>query len=353
MMLFNWGTESVLVFFLLSGTVIRLSMDANPKSRLQFLKRRATRIIPLYVVAIFLTIAVSFFAGKTLSLWVVVGNLLFLQTLQGYITPTIWSNAALWSLSFEVFFYLVFASTIGNYQKKLLYLWVITSFIAVITQYFVSLPGIFGHLTIMLAYSSIWLLGYYLVDISKYIKFDLVFVFASLGLLPIIARVHISNEYYIALKHFIVACSIAPLFIFILTPSHAEASTESEKPTKLKWYVWGFVYTALLIFNFKSQSLLFSKIVYSFFPILTTTSMFLYRKYFQKPFRFNERFCLLIGQFSYALYIIHTPLIHAVNLAPLNIFTKAIMSIAVSCVFTYIAEFYLHPLLTRKTLANS
>ncbi|MEH1883895.1 MULTISPECIES: acyltransferase family protein [unclassified Nostoc] len=346
-MLVNWGTEAVIVFFILSGAVIRLSMDANPKSRLQFIKHRIARIIPLYIIAIILTIIVSFAARNVPSVSVIVGNLLFLQTLQGYIYPTMWANMPLWSLSFEIFFYLAYTLTIGRYQNKLLYIWVITSVVAVIIQSLLPLTGIFGHFTIIFAYSSIWLLGYYSTDISKYVKVDLILAYAWLGLLPMTARLHFSDEYFLAVKHFIVGCTIIPLFTFLI--SHRKIVIDTKQGIRLKWLLWIMVYTIVTLFSFRTQSLLISKILYALLPILMIATICLYTKYLQS-IQINKNFCLLIGQISYALYIIHTPIIHAVNLLSFNLGTKLILAIIIPVIFAYIFEFYFHPPLARKIL---
>jgi peptidoglycan/LPS O-acetylase OafA/YrhL len=111
------NTEAVLLFFVLSGFSIRLSVEADPLAEggavQRYLHRRARRILPPYLLAL----ALSGLLAHTLapvpaaavSLTTLVGNLLFLQTANG--VPGQWflpyaGNAPLWSLSFEVFFYL-------------------------------------------------------------------------------------------------------------------------------------------------------------------------------------------------------------------------------------------------------
>jgi peptidoglycan/LPS O-acetylase OafA/YrhL len=111
------STEAVLLFFVLSGLSIRLSVErrglGDRASIGDYLRRRAQRILPPYVLAL----AVSALVAHTIapvpavavSLSTLAGNLLFLQTAIG--VPGQWfmpyaGNAPLWSLSFEVFYYL-------------------------------------------------------------------------------------------------------------------------------------------------------------------------------------------------------------------------------------------------------
>ncbi|MBD2297293.1 acyltransferase [Nostoc sp. FACHB-190] len=346
-MLVNWGTEAVIVFFLLSGTVIRLSMDAKPKSKLEFIQKRVARILPLYVVAIILTILITLIARNVPSLSIVIGNLLFLQTLQGYICPTIWANMPLWSLSFEVFFYLIYAITIGKHQQKLLLMWFIISIFTIIIQWLFPLSGLFGHLTIMFAYSSIWLLGYYLVDISKYIKFNLIQSSVWIGLLPMTSRLNFSDEYFLAAKHFIVSCTIIPLFIYLI--NQEKTFPEANKGIKWKWFLWITVYSVILIFNFHSQSLLISKIIYAILPFLIIFILSLHKNKLIS-IHINQEFSLFIGQISYALYIIHTPVMYAVNFLSLHLSIKISLSVIIPLIFAYILEYYVHPPIARKII---
>lgn len=111
--------EAVLFFFILSGFSIRLSLQKGmPVTKLllnDYLFRRFNRILPLYIIAIALTA----FAGvitqqlnsPDFSTANLAGNLLFLQistSYKGYWFSPYGGNGPLWSLSFEMFYYLFF-----------------------------------------------------------------------------------------------------------------------------------------------------------------------------------------------------------------------------------------------------
>ena len=111
--------EAVLFFFMLSGFSIRLSlykgMPLTKDSLNNYLFRRFNRIVPLYLIAI----AAAIVTGAVLhqlhtpdfSLFNLFGNLLFLQiskSYKGYWFSPYGDNGPLWSISFEMFYYLFF-----------------------------------------------------------------------------------------------------------------------------------------------------------------------------------------------------------------------------------------------------
>jgi peptidoglycan/LPS O-acetylase OafA/YrhL len=113
------NTEAVLLFFVLSGFSIRLSIAPHgldqPRDLLRYAERRLLRILPLYWFALALsgTIAVWLapVPAQASAPYTLLGNLLFLQTAVGvdgaWFLPYA-GNGALWSLSFEMFYYAAF-----------------------------------------------------------------------------------------------------------------------------------------------------------------------------------------------------------------------------------------------------
>src|SRR5215204_53815 len=55
----GWGTESVILFFVLSGIVINLTHTKKPKGRTEFFKNRLLRIYPLYFIGLILACVVT------------------------------------------------------------------------------------------------------------------------------------------------------------------------------------------------------------------------------------------------------------------------------------------------------
>ncbi len=97
------GHFAVLIFFMLSGLVIGLNHQEklSGKAAILYLKKRFVRIYPIYIAAILLTVAIA-------------GSLHFKQTLyntvmaQNIFSDALRQNMPLWSLNFEVLYYLFF-----------------------------------------------------------------------------------------------------------------------------------------------------------------------------------------------------------------------------------------------------
>jgi peptidoglycan/LPS O-acetylase OafA/YrhL len=113
------NAEAVLLFFIISGFCIRAtSWKYNFLKRadvIHYASRRAARIVPLYLFALGYTygvgVALGQASGSSYSLKTLAGNILFLQTPED--SRGVWfvpfgDNGPLWSISFEIFYYLLF-----------------------------------------------------------------------------------------------------------------------------------------------------------------------------------------------------------------------------------------------------
>ncbi|MEO0001422.1 MAG: hypothetical protein RL766_1468 [Bacteroidota bacterium] len=115
---------AVLFFFLISGFSIALSVAGNlgwtNKDINHYLYRRFRRIVPLYLIALVLTALCGIPGGliytkSAYGLTSLAGNLLFLQCSDAYAGN--WflpygGNGPLWTLSFELWFYLFLPATL-------------------------------------------------------------------------------------------------------------------------------------------------------------------------------------------------------------------------------------------------
>jgi peptidoglycan/LPS O-acetylase OafA/YrhL len=100
----NWDPLRVLIYFVISGTVIQLSnKQALSNTNLNhYLKKRATRIYPIYALSLIITLLIS---QRIYSAYTIVGNFTFLQIM---FTDLIEENNPIWSLHYEILYYLLF-----------------------------------------------------------------------------------------------------------------------------------------------------------------------------------------------------------------------------------------------------
>jgi peptidoglycan/LPS O-acetylase OafA/YrhL len=97
------GHFCVLIFFVLSGYVIGISNPGRLSADkvVPYLKKRFIRIYPIYFIC--LTVALLFAIPYPLK--VIAANY---AVLQGLVGPVVWENNPLWSLNYEIVYYLLF-----------------------------------------------------------------------------------------------------------------------------------------------------------------------------------------------------------------------------------------------------
>ena len=88
-----WGPEAVVVFFVLSGLVIRLVDDKKTTSAFEFVANRLKRIFPIFLFCFLCALAIdTYLLGYQYSFKELLPKILFSSTLQGWVTPTFESN---------------------------------------------------------------------------------------------------------------------------------------------------------------------------------------------------------------------------------------------------------------------
>jgi peptidoglycan/LPS O-acetylase OafA/YrhL len=109
------GSSGVSLFFILSGFVLAWSGTGTSAKR-QFWRRRVARIVPAYLVALALALAVTAVLPAVLG-W---RDLVSATLLQSWVPDHNWyygGNSVGWSLSTEAFFYLMFPLIIGGIRR--------------------------------------------------------------------------------------------------------------------------------------------------------------------------------------------------------------------------------------------
>lgn len=165
---FRFGSEAVIMFFILSGFVIRYSWEKTPNKTFKtFFLKRFTRIyIPLFIIFLLAYILKCYAQGgfanpdlKTLS-----GNLCMLQDVislkPNVISATYMGNGVLWSLSYEWWFYMLFFILFDRVKSSKLNFWVnILTVVAAISYLFY--PFILNRIVM---YFAIWWVGVRFAD---------------------------------------------------------------------------------------------------------------------------------------------------------------------------------------------
>lgn len=258
------GPQWVMVFFILSGYLISSSVlnyfKNNQWSWKNYLFNRLVRLWTVLLPALLLTVfwskiqmVYSGYGIDDISFFTFIGNFFFLQ---GVFSPNFGENVALWSLSFEFWYYILFPCVILIFYSKKIIKKIFYLFILLI------LSWILGK-EIML-YFIIWLMG------------------ASLCF---IKTINLSFE---KLKPFLLILSSGLLFLALCSQ---------------------VVFSE--IFNIKSQNLIFSFPFNFSVGVCTTILLYLILSFYNKNadaiYRFN--YAVIISSFSYTLYLTHYPVL--------------------------------------------
>jgi peptidoglycan/LPS O-acetylase OafA/YrhL len=161
--LFRFGPEAVIIFFVLSGFVIKYSFEkSRDKSFKNYLFRRFIRLyIPLIMIYIFAYALKSFQAGELIDpeFRQLAGNLLMLQDVitqkPNVLCGVYLGNGPLWSLSYEWWFYMLFFFLVKYIKSEKLNLWVSIFSIVAAASYLIY-PFFINRLVM---YFAIWWIG--------------------------------------------------------------------------------------------------------------------------------------------------------------------------------------------------
>ncbi|CDS52598.1 acyltransferase family protein [Polaromonas sp. CG9_12] len=174
-LMFRFGEEAVILFFLLSGFVINFSfVKTKDKTFQTYFFKRATRIyIPLLIVMVLGYFMECYEAGEVVNAQPreLLLNLLMLQDISSLkpnvVVDPYMHNSPLWSLSYEWWFYMLYFQVqkhISSSNRKDMFVFGLAIVSALTYVYFpVFLPR-------LLMYMGIWWLGVILSN--KYMKND-------------------------------------------------------------------------------------------------------------------------------------------------------------------------------------
>lgn len=311
----QFATEAVIIFFVLSGTVITLSAErksaADPNQRaamLQYLKARLLRIYPIYLLGLALAAIVQAWVGDSwMTARVFAGNAVFLQTLAGYIVSTPSHNQPLWSLSNEVFYYLLFAASF--YFARITLLWAILAFLCAVFLYPPRFAGAPAHLIFVLSLSLPWLMGHWIAAWRSHlprVSVPLGLAFLVIGLCY--ARAQLTSEYYDVFRLTAFGACSCPLILSLIQ----NRQQVEKEPQHHRWRFAVSLPGIAALWAF-SPSLLFVKVGLTGLTLLFSVLKVEHIEAGLACFRVLVPALAYVGSISYALYALHAPLIFVVN----------------------------------------
>jgi peptidoglycan/LPS O-acetylase OafA/YrhL len=160
---FAWGQEAVIVFFLLSGFVIYANEESRVAAPRGYYLRRLRRIYPPIIAAMLVPSALWALGLIRVdpTWWSALATLLSLQDVAflkpGVIANPYLGNDPLWSLSYEVFFYLVFPLVMVGWRKSQMATRHAIGAVCVLAYLsYVALPN---HFSLVIAYFLLWWAG--------------------------------------------------------------------------------------------------------------------------------------------------------------------------------------------------
>ncbi|RQO71522.1 hypothetical protein DBR40_17135 [Pedobacter sp. KBW01] len=349
----NWGTESVIVFFILSGIVIHLSFENRPKTKIEFIKNRVLRLYPILICCVILTALIEKIIFKTpFSLMHFIANALPIATLDTSIT-LYQSNPVIWSLSFEVFFYLYFGLFCIRNKKlnnNMLYLWAILGLICIYlnVQPYVY-PKVLTHFFILFALSFIWLIGFYIVKFRQLYSSSHLAIL-SLFSLPLLSRLHLFFDHLDPVKYTLFAIVSWPFFLYLIRKKEQPVET---KNNLLLWvYAIIFLGSAITL-SYDKQYSPFIKACYIFLPIFMLIMFNFFGKLFKYIYSKIIKPLAHIGKFSYSLYLVHYPIIVLfVGIPTISFAIKLPLILISTGIAIYLFEFKLQPYFNRLFKSN-
>lgn len=301
------GADSVIMFFILSGIVIHISQSRRPRPGGAFLVNRLLRIVPQFLLGLLLGLLVSRLVGLAWpSAGQLLGNFLMLSTLQGFIVTSLSGNSVVWSLTFEMFFYLVFMLSIGRHQKKVLVSWLIASLAALPFAYFRPGIGVIDHCIAMLAFSCIWLVGYYTYEFRRRFSASGYSAALSLGTLSMLTRIEFSWQFpgQDPVKYLLFALVAIPFFRFCL-----QTDAAGKKAGVLLMAVV-YLAAAAAFLGLSGSNPITKIFCLGLGPGLFLTYALLERWGLKaRVITWVDRLGAVLGKYSYSLYIGHVPIL--------------------------------------------
>lgn len=244
--IFKYGQEAVMIFFLLSGFVIAMSIDKKHYTFKEYFLHRFLRIYSVFLIAIAISGLIYFYLNplSILDFKQLLLNLIMMQDHSGMkpgtFTDPIFNNNPLWSLSYEWWFYIIFFAHFALYRKNPQKH---TQFLLI--AFAISMTGVisykigYNQISLFLMYYYIWFSGafvYFIFKTSENWKKHLLLLFT--GYLLIIMTYgylfiyhekisHLVDHPVLELRHYLASMFFLIFAIVIYFKAHAKLESNS------------------------------------------------------------------------------------------------------------------------------
>lgn len=328
----NYGHQAVLFFFLLSGFSIHYTSIDRPLSSLKgifhYYYLRIRRILPIYILAIILTLILLSLGhylypeqyAKEYALInsnVIFYNLFFLADryyVEGILAPALPTNGPLWSLSYEVMYYLVYPlfwylSLKMKYTKVVIPFGILSIFCISYANYFEPI-----HLTNVLSLYIVWVMGATIAHIMRLPEQDrktLWFYFVIAIYILLQSAWVLENATYTLGVYYDILWGV----LFFVVMLYFATVTELNIKQWQRWFVASIIISGVIFIDLITMFVDISKdMVFFYLKIHVSAAVFLMIalvpgfnikriiRVILSPF---ER----MGFYSYGLYIIHYPIL--------------------------------------------
>jgi len=356
------GHLCVLVFFILSGYVIGRNTEKLSNKTLikSYVKKRLVRLVPIYFVALLFTIFITW--GKY-RFEVILSNLFFVSVPLDNVTK---ENGPLWSLQYEILYYFVFI--IFSFFDLDLFKSVKIIFTIVMLLFLLSLKMTIHPLVISVFIGFLfWITGAMLANqknsqtwnisnsriLSIFILIFCLQYFNPYGPIIKILKIHLPD--YTRYSEFQQMITYFDLYFFplaiLLILSLTHYYMKHYKWLLLFLYGFSFLIMVMIPLSYSWQYFMEKQYIIPAVILLSSILLWILNARFGEKIKNRMKSISSLSNISYAIYIVHSPLIYLWSNIHTNSWTLFILKLtaffAILFLVSYLLEMKFQPLVKQ------